>query len=158
MLRPSTAVCGFTDTALHTIDEDQHLPFSLKPLILVILVNLKPVVMVGHAGRNCMGAASSEGPEKEDDVSGLVREAEEEPIFLCFRLKASLCERQLVEWCRTVRVSREGEFGNRDGFEGRAVSVGGLSVCVSRSDQLSRPIIFKRQIQVHRVLHCYCVV
>lgn len=86
MLRPSTAVCGFTDTALHTTDEDQDLPFSLKPLILVILVDLRPVVMVGHAAQNRMGAATSEGPEREDDVSGLIREAEDEPIFRCFRL------------------------------------------------------------------------
>ncbi|KAM0972014.1 hypothetical protein ACFX19_020057 [Malus domestica] len=77
MLRPSTVVCGFTHTALHTTDEDQHLPFSLKPLILVIPMDLRPVVVVGHAGRNYMGAVSSEGPERNDDVSGLVRKAEE---------------------------------------------------------------------------------
>lgn len=82
MLRPSTAVCGFADTALHTTEKEDEL-FAFWYLMLLLLL-----LEMGPTTQNCLGVVSSDLGLKREDVNGLIREAE--PIFLC-SLSRSRC-------------------------------------------------------------------
>lgn len=124
MLRPSTAVCAFTDTTLHTREKEDEL-FAFWYLMLLLLE-------VGPTTQNCLGVVSSDLGLKIEDVNGLIREAE--PIFLC-SLSPSRCLLNCVWfsliwfWLTVLFVVCDLTLGCVDSVYGSNATVSLLALC-----------------------------